>query len=230
LLVASSAVFADEVTQNLQSVILDNFAEPQQQQWIVTGSKFAAQGFPQSAFVKTWPDALFRKEPAGKDLRSLGIHAKFDRLGYNYIEIIPAKKDQNGTLVPDPIQIPGRLKSLDVWMWGSYHSYYMEVQLRDYRGIVHVLRLGTLDFRGWQDLNVNIPSSIPQTVTYIPSTKGLHLVKFVIWTLPNQPVNDFYTYMNQIKIMTDTFESPWDGETLANPSYVDKLWSDAKGK
>ncbi|HUX51799.1 MAG TPA: flagellar filament outer layer protein FlaA [Spirochaetia bacterium] len=227
LLVASSSIYADEVTQNIQSIILDNFFEPQQHEWIVTGSNFVTQGYPQSAMVKTWPDALYRQPPQGTDIRSLGIHAKFDRMGYNYIEITPATKDANGQLVPTPIDIPGRMKSLDVWMWGSYRNYYVEAQLQDYRGIVHVLRLGSLDYRGWEDLTVGVPSSIPQSVTYIPSTKGLKLLKFVIWSTPNTPVDDFYTYINQIKVITDTFESPWDGETLANPSYVDKLWSAA---
>ncbi len=227
LLLASVTAFADDVTQNIQSIILENFIEPTQHQWIVTGSKFVTKDYPQSAVVKTWPEALYRTQPEGKDLRSLGIHAKFDRLAYNYIEIIPAAKGQDGKLVPTPIDIPGRARSLDVWMWGSYHDYYVEAQIRDYRGMVYVLRLGNLAFRGWKDLTVDIPTYIPQSAIYLPATQNLQLLKLVIWTTPTEPVNNFYVYMNQIKVLTDTFESPWDGENLTNSSYVNKLWSEA---
>ncbi|HUX14185.1 MAG TPA: flagellar filament outer layer protein FlaA [Spirochaetia bacterium] len=227
LLLASVTAYADDVTQNIQSIVLENFIEPTQHQWIVTGSKFATKDYPQSAVVKTWPDALYRTAPEGKDLRSLGIHSKFDRMAYNYIEIIPATKGQDGKLVPTAIDLPGRVKSMDVWMWGSYHDFYVEAQVRDYRGMVYVLRLGSLAFRGWKDLTVDIPTYIPQSVTYLPATKNLQLVKLVIWTTPNEAVNDFYVYVNQLKVLTDTFESPWDGESLTNSSYVEKLWSQA---
>ncbi len=228
LLSANAVAFADEVTQNIQSIIVENFIQPSKHQWIVTGSKFATKDYPQSALVKTWPDALFRTMPQNEDVRSLGIHGKFDRLAYNYIEITPAEKGQDGNLVPTPITLPGRVKNLDVWMWGSFHAFYVEAQVRDYRGIVHVLQLGNLDFRGWKDLQVDIPTSIPQSVSTLPSTKSLQLLKLVIWTTPNESVADFYIYINQIKVLTDTFESPWDGESLTNPSYVQQLWSQAR--
>lgn len=218
---------ADEVTQNIQSFVLESFDDPQQSHWIVAGSKFSTQGYPQAAFVNTWPDALFRAEPQGKTLNSLGIHGRFDRMGYNYIELTPATAGADGQLTPTGIPIPGRVRSLDLWAWGSNRNYYVDVQLRDYRGIVYVLRLGSIDYRGWKDLTLEIPNYISQSVQYVPSTQSLQLVKIVIWTTPTEKVDDFYVYFDQIKCITDTFESPWDGEDLATPSFVQNLWSNA---
>jgi hypothetical protein len=215
---------------NIQSEILVDFDDPEAQQWIVRGSKFATEGFPRQAHVNTWPEALFRQEPEGRTLNSLGIHARFDRQGYNYVEIIPAEEGENGDLVESSIRIPGRVQQLDLWYWGSNFDYYLEIHLRDYRGIVHVLELGDLNFLGWQNLRVNIPTFIPQSVQYAPSFRGLEIVNFVIWTRPQERVNDYYAYLDQIKVTTDLFEEPFDGERLADPEYVEGLWSDATGE
>ncbi|HUI71038.1 MAG TPA: flagellar filament outer layer protein FlaA, partial [Spirochaetia bacterium] len=147
--------------------------------WIVQGSKFATQGFPEYKLVKTWPEAVYGRNKENRDLYAMGIHSKFDRKGYNYIEIIPAAKDSSGNLVPNAIPIPGRVQRMDLWVWGSNYNYTMDVFLRDYRGIDHVLHLGSLQFIGWRDLAVTIPGSIPQSRRYIPQFQGLELTKLV---------------------------------------------------
>ena len=47
------------------------------------------------------------------------------------------------------MQLPGKIRSLNVWIWGSNYNYSMDLHLQDYRGVVHVLRLGKLEFNGW---------------------------------------------------------------------------------
>lgn len=230
------AAFADTVTENLQSRIIERFDSPddndrydyrQNHRWAVTGSKFISEGLPKFTWVRSWPSALYRVEPQNVELGSFGIQAAFDRLGYNYLEIFPVEDedDANGNPVPKGIPIPGRVKNLDMWVWGSNHNYYLDVHLKDYRGIIHVLRLGDLNFRGWQNVKVNIPNSIPQDVAYVPQRQGLELVKLVLWTRPNANVAGFYVYLDEIKVFTDIFESPFDGEGLADPAIVEQLWS-----
>ena len=75
---------------------------------------------------------------------------------------------------------------------------------------------------------MQIPSWIPQEVRYVPQYKGLELVKIVLWTRPYEKVDRFFVYFDEIKVTTDVFEQPFDGELLANPERVEQLWSNAE--
>jgi hypothetical protein len=123
------------------------------------------------------------------------------------------------------IPIPGRVMSMDMWIWGANLRYYIEVFVRDHRGVVHNLRLGDIAFPGWRNLRVNIPTSIPQSRRTLPSYAGLSFVKFRIWTQPVERVDNFYVYFKQLKILTNTFETLFDGNDLADPSNVERLWA-----
>lgn len=228
-LLLSLAAFADEVTINMTSSVLESFDEPDKQpwQWVVQGSKFATEGFPQMVFVPKWPEALWGRNKQNLTLQSLGIHAKFDRRAYNVIEIIPTR-EQDGQKVVSPIPIPGRAKMLDLWVWGSNHNYYMEINIRDYQGVDHVMNLGSLNFTGWKNLSITLPSNVPQSVRYIPRYKGLEITKLSIWTRPEEKVDDFYCYIDQIKVLTDLFESRFDGDELADADVIEELWKSAK--
>ena len=239
----AAPVFADRSTEDLQSKVIERFDAPsagadanskyeypQNHKWYVRGSKFFTGGIDKVKFdwVKTHPDALYPNGvPEGQDIRSLGIQGAFDRKGFNYLEIFPIeeKADKDGKPIESSIPIPGRAKNIDLWVWGSNYNYYVELQLRDYRGLVHVVRLGDLNFRGWKNMRVEIPPYIPQDVTYSPSRKGLELVKIVMWTRPEEAVNNFFVYFDHIKVLTDMFEQPYDGSGLGDQAVIDKLWA-----
>ena len=239
----AAPVFADRSTEDLQSKVIERFDAPsagadanskyeypQNHKWIVRGSKFFNGGGDKVKFdwVKTHADALYPKGvPEGLDVRSLGVQGAFDRKGYNYIELIPVedKDGQDGKPVETGIPIPGRAKNIDMWVWGSNYNYYVEVHLRDFRGMTHVLKIGDLNYRGWKNLKIDVPGYIPQDVSYVPSRKGLELVKIVMWTQPEEAVNSFYVYFDQIKVLTDMFEQPFDGSGLSDQDTIDKLWA-----
>lgn len=217
---------ADEITQNLESVVIESFDPgPQRHDWYVQGSQYVAAGYPKWTYAKAWPEALFGRNPTNQNLEVLGVNAAFDRQGYNHLDIFPVTKNSKGQLVSDPIPIPGRVQTLDVWVWGSDHAFTMDVEVEDYNGMMYMLRLGSLDFAGWRDLAVNIPNYIPQSVRTIPKLRGLKLVKFVIWTDPTANVSNFYVYLDQVKVLTDTFQQRIDGAGLADPSTVQQIWS-----
>ncbi len=225
LLLFPAVLASADDTETLQVKNLISFDDQAKaQSWIVQGSKFATQGYPDWKLVKTWPEAVYGRNKDNRDLLAMGIHSKFDRKGYNYIEIIPAEKDSSGNLVPKAIPIPGKVKRMDLWVWGSNYNYSMDVFIRDYRGIDHVLHMGSLQFVGWKDLSVTIPGSIPQSRRYIPSYAGLELTKLVIWTAPDEKVDDYWVFIDELSILTDTYVNRFDGENLADPDYLNQLW------
>ncbi len=229
LLFTAVSVMAQDNTVSLQVRPLITFDDQAKMtDWIIQGSKFATQGFPQYKLLKAFPDAVYGRNKENRDLESMGIHSKFDRKGYNYIEIIPAAKDNSGNLVPKAIPIPGRVQRMDLWVYGTNYNYRMDIFLRDYRGIDHVLHLGSLEFIGWRDLAVSVPGSIPQMRRYIPQFQGLELTKLVIWTAPDEKVDDYWVFIDELTILTDMYRTRFDGEDLADPDYLNQLWQASK--
>jgi hypothetical protein len=225
LFFTAALVMGDELTQAIASRNLISFDDPAtNQNWVVQGSKYAAQGFPQMQLVRAWPESLYGKNKDSKQLFSLGIHGRFDRKSFNYIEIIPTKKDDAGKVQPNAVPIPGRAKSIDMWVWGSNFNFTLDVYLRDYQGIDHVVHMGSLLFTGWKDLSALIPANIPQSRTYIPRYAGLELTKLVIWTAPEEKVDDFFVFIDEVTVLTDLFETRFDGEDLADPVTLNNIW------
>jgi hypothetical protein len=203
--------FASPIRNASGEILLDNNGSPQR--------------YPRIAFVEAWPAAAFgHNRDGGQPLRSLGIQGQFDRRGYNWIDVYPVLANDTSN-TPFEIPIPGRVMNLDMWVWGSNFRYYIEVFVRDYRGVVHTLRLGDISFIGWRNLRVNVPTHIVQSRRTLPSHAGLSFVKFRIWTQPVERVDNFYVYFKQLRILTDTYETLFDGNDLGNPDYVNRLWS-----
>jgi hypothetical protein len=226
LLLGAGLVFADEFTQTIKTLSLASFDDlATAGNWIVQAGKgYPTEGYPQMQLVRAWPDSLYGKNKDNKSLFSLGVHAKFDRKSYNSIEIIPAKKDSAGKLQVSTLPIPGRAKAIDMWVWGANFNYTLDVYLRDYRGIDHVIHLGSLRFAGWKDMTATISTAIPQARQYIPRYAGLELTKIVIWTAPDEKVDDYYFFVDEINVLTDLFETRVDGEELADPDSLNALW------
>ncbi len=229
----SSALFADERVQNLESRVVESFDDPDAQQWHVQGSKFIMDGFPKTRYAQAWPEALFGRNTEDRELYVLGARAAFDRTGYNYLEFLPVTEGDGGNLEPDPVELPGRVKQLDMWVWGANYDYYMEVHIRDFTGRVHVLHLGDIKFVGWQNLRAAIPPYVPQAGGYVTEggfNKPIDLLKVVLWTKPTENVSGFNIYIDHIKVLTDTFVTRFDGDELADPERIDEIWSNGGGK
>jgi hypothetical protein len=228
-----TAAFGDENSVSLESIVLESFDGDSNYEWRVAGSKFATKtdeaAFPQSSYLPIWPMALFGSNREGNDLRALGIHGKFNRQGYNWIDVYPVAAGGGEESEPVEIPIPGRVRYLDMWVWGANLNYYIEAYVRDYRGLVYSINLGELGYQGWKNLRVSVPSTIPQDKRVLPLLESLKFVKFRIWTRPREPANDFYVYFDQFKVLTDTFESTFDGDELANPGRIQELWDTGSG-
>ena len=242
ILLAGMAVFStfgSENTVSLESIVVESFGNTFHEwvsgsrvvsnadfTWKLDASRFATQYgediFPKMTHVPSWPMALYGSNRTGRDIQSLGIWGRFDRRGYNWIDLYPVAGD---TDEPYEIPMPGRLTNIDMWVWGSNLNYYIEAYFRDYRGIVHSVPLGDLNYTGWRNLSAQIPPHIPQGRRIQPLLASLKFVKFRIWTTPNEQVSDFYIYFNNFKILTNTFENLFDGDELADPVRVQELWA-----
>jgi hypothetical protein len=238
----AGSLVADENTVNLESVIIQNFDDPAAQPWFVIGSKFSTAGFPKTTYYKTWPESLYGANPQNKDLRVLGVATLYDRKEYNWVDVIPGTKSGEGADVkysPTELTLPGRVAMIDMWVWSGNFDYYMEAFVRDYKGIVHTIPMGDLNFVGWKNMRVYVPESIPQSKKYLPKREGLSFVKFRIWTRPTENVAiltgkagasqmDMAVkfYFDNLKVLTDTFETLFDGDNLTSPDVVKDAWSE----
>lgn len=227
-LVAGVPAAADEFTKNYVSKVLDSFDRPGTITWMVRGSDVGQTALPEFTFVKAWPDQVYGANKQNADLWAMAIHGGFNRKAYNYIEIIPvdpSKKGADGLPEPKPIAIPGRVQIIDLWVWGSNYNYWLDIHLQDYRGVDHVLHLGSLQYAGWRNLSVTVPGSIPQSSPYLPRLRTLSITKLVLWTRPDAPVDGFYVFLDDLKVLTDLAETRFDGDELADPDYLNQLWA-----
>jgi hypothetical protein len=226
--ITAFSAFGDELTVDYEAVVLESFDGTSDYVWKTDASKFAtktdSETFPQTSYVEAWPIAAFGYNRDGKDIKSFGIHGRFDRRGYNWIDVYPTKADDDEAK-PAEIPIPGRIRNMDLWVWGSNLDFYVEAYVRDYQGVVHNIRLGNIGYAGWRNLRAMIPTNIRQSKRILPRLAGLTFVKFRIWTQPSEKVGDFYIYLKQFKVLTDTFESLYDGDELADPDRVQELWA-----
>jgi hypothetical protein len=258
---SSTLIFSDQPTTILTTVVIETFEEDPNRgwgeattRWFARGSKFTTREYaentdevigiyPKTASVEAYPTALFGiksdKNEFGEPRKVLGIMGKFDRKGYNYVEIIPGKPADANTKEEDiiyedintgtkwvhsPITIPGRVNHFDIWVWGSNYDYYLDAHFQDYRGMVHSFRMGDLKYAGWRLLRVVVPGSIPQSEPYIPRFKPLLFTKFVIWSRPHERVSGFYVYFDEMKVLTDIYEGRFDGDDLADLETTKEIW------
>ena len=241
---------AGQVTVDLHSIILDSFDGTTTHEWFdgrhhrsyefgwnMVASRFATTitdndgnetSYPRSRFVDSWPIQLYGHNRDQRPLRSFGINGRFDRQGYNWIDIFPVELDgDTPSDRPFEIPLPGRVRYMDLWVWGANHDYYIEAYIRDYQGIVHMIRLGDIRHPGWKNLRARIPNHIRQDKLVLPAHAQLRFVKFRLWTQPTERVDNFYVYFNRFKINTDTFESLFDGDELADPDLIQQVfWAD----
>ncbi|MBN2737972.1 MAG: flagellar filament outer layer protein FlaA [Spirochaetales bacterium] len=238
LLIFLGNIYAEDKTLSLESVVLDDMDADPTANWIVSASEFTAKGYPQVAKVMAWPEALHGKTKEGMEYYCLGVRAGFDVKAYNYLEIVPAKpsdsstpeediifNDANGkSWVHKPVTFIGIAKALSVWVWSANYNYYFEAHIEDHNGVVHVLPMGDLDYMGWRNLRVEIPTAISQTSANAAKSKALKLIKFMVWTRPTEKVSEFFLYVDHVKILTDKFVSRYDGDLMEEPDFMNDVW------
>lgn len=221
--------------------------------WAIIPNRFGRKGNVDSgeslqklSWIKAWPEAYFGLEIPDKgkgeffygpeetdenkakytDVSGtcLGLYLSFNKMGYNFVELYPLAKQEDGKYVKSPLKFKGKVSQIDFWVWGANYNYYMEMVLMDYRGVEHRLDLGTIRHIGWKNIVLKMPNYIPQSVTYIPSEKVLSLVKLIVWTYPTEKVSGANLYIDHIKYLADVRAELYDGYILGNKEKAKELW------
>ena len=142
----------------------------------------------------------FEKQPN----HILGVKTYFKDRGFDRVEIRP----------PHEYRIKGIGRQLSVWVLGRKYRHTLYVKLRDYRGTIHKLRLGRLDYLGWRKLTVTIPGWLPQSSRYALVDKNLHFVSLFVESDKHEVGGTFYFYVDALKMKVDKTQSTYPGSQI----------------
>lgn len=133
----------------------------------------------------------------------LGVKTYFYDRGFDRVEVSP----------PNEYIIRGKAREIKVWALGRKFRHTLFVKLRDYRGNIHKLKMGRLDFWGWQEMSVIVPGWLPQSSAYAVLDRNLHFVSFYVECDRFEIPGTFYVYLDQFRVITDLSEFTGD-ETI----------------
>lgn len=205
---------------NYQTYMVDTFDNPDGQDWAyhAVGSKFVTEGFPVLQYFNDIPRPVRIMNGNDEKAKSLGIWFKFNRKGDNWIDIFPTKDGEKGK---EPYEIPfkGNIHRFDMWVWGAGYYYDLEIIVRDCEGRTHTLPMGLLNFNGWKNMHVTVPTNIPQSSKYLGNKRKMSFVAFRIRTRPSERVDDFKIFFDEFKALTDVAFSSYDGYELSNAEF-----------
>lgn len=218
--VSGISLFAQSKSNYEITYMVESFdPDDKTKEWTARGSEFIVDEFPKVAYVEERPKQLALTSVNGKTYNALGVRAQFKKKGYNTIEIYPGNAEGY-----DPIVVNGVCTEIDIWVWGAGYNYELAVCVRDFNGISYTLPMGKLNFIGWKNLKVKVPSYIRQETAQIPANRYLEIVKFVVTTTPKERVDDFFIYFDEMTVSTDLKYVAFDGDNLVEPAVVNKTW------
>ncbi|MGP1443916.1 MAG: flagellar filament outer layer protein FlaA [Treponema sp.] len=210
---------------NYQTYMVETFDSPESSEitWNGIGSKFITEGYPILKYFDGMPNALrVMQSDAEQEYKFLGVQFKFNRKGDNWVDIYPTKGSGEGdNAAPYEIPFKGIVQRLDLWVWGVGYAYDLEILVRDCNGRIHTLPVATLNYYGWRNLAVTVPSNIQQRSRYLSQTKNMSFVAFRIRTQPTENVDDFYIFFDEFKALTNTRMASYDGFELEKAQFAD---------
>ncbi|WP_296325195.1 flagellar filament outer layer protein FlaA [Treponema sp. UBA3813] len=195
-----------------------NSTEAHNWTWAVQASHYidSEKGFPKLEYFEGQPNSLklFNKE--GDSPKVLGVKTSYLRKGENWFEVYPESEGK-------PYEIPfvGTVTQVDFWVWGANYLYYIDLLVRDADGRVYTLPAGNLAFNGWRNVIVPIPSYIRQHSRLRSGPTIMTFVGFRVRTDPDEYVDDFNIFFDQLKFSTNALSNIFDGYELKNVEFGD---------
>ena len=130
----------------------------------------------------------------------LGVKTYFMDRGFDRVEVFP----------PNEYIVRGKAREMKMWVLGRKKRHTLFVKLRDYKGNLHKIKIGRLDFWGWKEMSVIIPGWLPQSAGYAVLDKNLHFVSFFVESDKFEVPGTFYFYVDQFRVITDLSEFTGD--------------------
>ncbi len=204
----------------VETIVIDDFDDTGKNEWTwnVATSRFidSEKGFPKQGFFEGQPNSLRVLNSSEDTPKVLGVSTSYTRKGENWFEVYPEKDGK-----PYEIPLLGDVKQLDFWVWGAKYLYHLDVLVRDSDGRVYTLPATTLTFSGWKNVIINIPTHIRQHSRLRSGPKTMMFLGFRVRTDPNEFVDDFDIFFDQLKYTTNTLSNIYDGYELKEVDFGD---------
>ncbi|MCB1159834.1 MAG: endoflagellar filament sheath protein [Leptospiraceae bacterium] len=131
----------------------------------------------------------------------LGVKTYFANRGFDRVEVSP----------PHEYIIKGKARQVSVWVLGRNYNHTLYAKLKDYKGKLHSVRLGKLDFFGWRKLTASVPGFIPQSSRFSLQDKNLRFVSLYVTSDTHEVGGDFYFYLDNLEVRTDKTDMMYPG-------------------
>lgn len=126
----------------------------------------------------------------------LGVKVKFYKRAVMNFAIYPIR----------PLPIPGKAKTVSVWVIGRNFNHRLKIMVEDYFGTRHELTMEKLNFLGWKKMTVAIPPTIKQSDYHFTDLMGIKVIGFKVYCDLDETIGSFYIYFDDLSAVTDLFE------------------------
>lgn len=216
---AVETFIVDDFDNKGEKNVYQQMAGCEQWSWNIQTSRFidSDNGYPKMDYFEGQPNSL---KALNKDKEStpkvLGVKTSYQRKGENWFEIYP-EVDGKAYEIP----FVGTATQIDFWVWGANYLYFIDLLVRDADGRVHTLPAGNLAFNGWRNIVVTVPGYIRQHSRLRSGPSSMTFVGFRVRTDPNEYVDDFNIFFDQLKYTTNTLSTIFDGYELKDIDFGD---------
>ncbi|MBQ7158741.1 MAG: flagellar filament protein FlaA [Treponema sp.] len=210
---------AQPSSRAIETFIVDTFDNKGDTEWAwnVQASAFvdSDSGYPKLDFFDGQPNSLrILNDDPNSQPKVLGLEIAYKRKGENWFEVYP-EKDGKAFEIP----FKGTVTQIDFWVWGANYLYYIDLLVRDADGRVYTLPAGNLAFNGWRNLIVTVPSYLRQRSRLRTGPRTMTFVGFRVRTDPDEYVDKFDIFFDQLKYTTNTLSNVFDGYELQNVDF-----------
>lgn len=140
---------------------------------------------------------------------SLGVRLSWDRVGNHYADIVPKVTQDKADAFPveDVVKI-------SLWVWSPGYKHELAAIFKRLDGYVYSLHLTKLDFKGWRNVEVNIPLLLKSKVNAVDVSQKYYFDRLRVYTQPYEKVGDIYVFIDKLDATRELFASIYDGLTV----------------